>query len=78
MHRILSKLADWLIEKEESEAERCDIPDEIINEWLEILKARKKELKEEAAHSEEYEMIKELLRKVEHIKELRKKKCKIK
>jgi hypothetical protein len=75
MHRFLSKLADWLIEKEESEAEKCDIPDEIIDEWLEILKARKKVLKEEAPHSEEYEMVKELLKKVEHIKELRKKKC---
>jgi hypothetical protein len=44
MHHFLAKLADWLIEKEESDAERCDIPDEIIDEWLEILKERKKEL----------------------------------
>ncbi|WP_024789277.1 hypothetical protein [Lebetimonas sp. JH292] len=78
MHRILAKLADWLIEKEEKEAEKCDIPDEVIDEWLEILKERKKELKETAPHSEEYDMIKELIKKVEHIKELRAKKCAIK
>ncbi|WP_024791740.1 hypothetical protein [Lebetimonas sp. JS138] len=78
MHTLLAKLADWLIEKEEKDAEKCDIPDEIIDEWLEILKERKKELKETAPHSEEYDMIKELIKKVEHIKHLREKNVKLK
>jgi hypothetical protein len=34
MHKILEKIADWLVEKEEKEAEKCDIPDEVVNEWL--------------------------------------------
>jgi hypothetical protein len=79
MHRILAKLADWLIEKEENEAEKCNIPDEIIDEWLDILKERKKHLEEERdTDSEEYDMIKELIKKVKHIKEIRAKKCEIK
>jgi hypothetical protein len=79
MHRILAKLADWLIEKEEKEAEKCDIPDEIIDEWLEVLKTRREHiLKEYGENSEEYEMINDLIKKVEHIKELRAKKCEIK
>jgi hypothetical protein len=79
MHTLLAKLADWLIEKEESEAEKCDIPDEIIDEWLDILKERKKHLVEEGnTDSEEYDMIKELIKKVEHIKKIRAKKCEIK
>jgi hypothetical protein len=79
MHRILEKIADWLVEKEEKEAEKCDIPDEVIDEWLEILKARKKEaLEVHGKNSEEYAMLKDLVKKVEKIKALRKKKCKIK
>lgn len=78
MHHFLTKLADWLIKKEEKEAERCDIPDEIIDEWLDILKTRKEIIiKEHGENSEEYEMINDLIKKVEHIKELRAKKCKI-
>ncbi|GAX87869.1 conserved hypothetical protein [Lebetimonas natsushimae] len=79
MHRILSKLADWLIEKEEKEAERCDIPDEVIDEWLDILKTRREHLKKEGdTDSEEYEMLNDLIKKVTHIKEIRAKKCEIK
>jgi hypothetical protein len=79
MHTLLAKLADWLIEKEESEAEKCDIPDEIIDEWLDILKKRREHiLKEAGKDSEEYDMIKELIKKVEHIKKIRAKKCEIK
>jgi hypothetical protein len=79
MHRILEKIADWLIEKEEKTAEKCDIPDEVIDEWFEILKARKKEVLEvHGKNSEEYAMLKDLLKKIEKIRALRKKKCKVK
>lgn len=79
MHRFLTKLADWLIEKEEKDAKRCDIPDEIIDEWLDILKTRKERIiKEHGENSQEYDMINDLIKKVEHIKKLRQKKCKIK
>ncbi|WP_024790646.1 MULTISPECIES: hypothetical protein [unclassified Lebetimonas] len=79
MHTLLAKLADWLIEKEEKDAEKCDIPDEIIDEWLEILKKRREHiLKEAGKDSEEYDMIKELIKKVEHIKHLREKNVKLK
>ena len=74
MHRILQKIADWLIEKEEKSTESCEIPDEIIEKWLEILKERKKHLNK---NSEEYFMIKDLIKKVEHIKKIKKEKnCK--
>ncbi len=79
MHRILDKIADWIVEKEEKNAESCDIPDTIIDEWLDILKKRRKHLqKEKDTKSQEYDMINELIKKVEHIKELRAKKCTIK
>jgi len=79
MHRILEKIADWIIEKEEKDAENCDIPDDVVDEWLEILKQRKKSaLEVHGKDSEEYAMLKDLIKKVEHIKALRKKKCDIK
>jgi hypothetical protein len=79
MHKILEKIADWLVEKEEKEAEKCDIPDEVVNEWLETLKARKKQaLEVHGKNSEEYAMLKDLLKKVEYIKAIRKKKCEVK
>jgi len=77
MYRILQKLADWLIEKEENSAEECKVPDEVVDEWLEILKERKEHiLKEHGQDSEEYAMITDLINKVEHIKKLRQKECK--
>ncbi len=78
MVHILTKIADWIIEHEEKEAENCTIPDEIIDEWLENIDEHKAKLEEEGLKSSErYFMLLDLEKKVKHIKEIRQKRCKI-
>ncbi len=76
MVHILKKIADWIIEHEESEAQKCSISDEIIDEWLETIEDRKNRIKEHhKTDSEQYEMLQDLDERVKHIKEIREKKC---
>ncbi len=46
MVHILQKIADWIIEKEEKDAEDCTVPDEVVQEWLETVKEHIKHMQE--------------------------------
>jgi hypothetical protein len=75
MVNILKKIADWIVAHEEKDAENCTVPDEVIDEWLETIEERKKRMEEHGrAHSEQYEMLLDLEKKVMQIKEARSKK----
>ncbi len=79
MLHILKKIADWLVEHEEKATEDCKIPDEIINEWEEIVNEKLKKMeKHHKTNSEEYEMLKDIKQRIEEIKKHRAKECKIK
>lgn len=76
MMHIMKKIADWIVEHEESEAENCTIPDEIVDEWLDTIEERKKRMEENGhTHSQQYEMLQDLDEKVKEIKAIRAKKC---
>ena len=76
MMHMMKKIADWIIEHEESEAEKCSIPDEIIDEWLETIEERKKRKKAHGkTRSVQYEMLLDLEKRLKAIKEIRKRKC---
>ena len=78
MVHILTKIADWIIEHEEKEAENCTIPDEIIDEWLEDIDEHKSKMEKEGLkNSERYIMLSDLEEKVKHIKEIRQNRCAI-
>ncbi len=76
MMHIMKKIADWIVEHEAKEAESCSIPDEIIDEWLQTIEERKNRMEEKGhTHSEQYEMLLDLEKRVKEIKEARKRKC---
>lgn len=76
MVHILKKIADWILEHEESEAENCSIPDNIIDEWLEDVKEHKKHLEQKGKiDSERYKMLEDIEKRVKRVKELREAKC---
>jgi len=76
MTHIMRKIADWLVEEEENEAEKCSIPDEIIDEWLQTLEERIEELRRENLNeTEEYAMLLDLRKRVQRIEEVRREKC---
>jgi len=78
MLHIMKKIADWIVEHEEKEAESCSIPDEIVDEWLETIEERKRRMEEKGhTHSEQYEMLQDLEKRVKEIKEARAKKCRV-
>ena len=79
MLHILKKIADWIVKNEEKAVEDCKIPDEIINEWEEIVNEKLKKMeKHHKINSEEYEMLKDIKQRIEEIKKHRVKECKIK
>jgi len=41
MIHIMKKIADWIIEHEEKEASDCTIPDEVLQEWLNVRRYKK-------------------------------------
>ncbi len=76
MLHIMKKIADWIVEHEKKEAESCSIPDEIVDEWLETIEERKQRMEEKGhTHSEQYEMLLDLEKRVKEIEEERAKKC---
>ena len=78
MVHILKKIADWIIDHEKKEALDCRIPDEVIEEWYETVQERKRRMEENGhTHSEQYEMLSDIEKKLQEIKKLREKKCHI-
>ncbi len=76
MMHMMKKIADWIVENEKREATDCSIPDEIIDEWLETIEERKRRMEAKGhTHSEQYEMLLDLEKRVKEIKEERKRKC---
>ncbi|BCD59361.1 MULTISPECIES: hypothetical protein [unclassified Nitratiruptor] len=79
MLHILKKIADWIVEHEKDEATDCTVPDEVIDEWLETIEERKKQIEEHGhTDSAQYEMLSDLEKKVKEIQAIRAKKCHIK
>ena len=77
MVHILQKIADWIIEKEEKNAEDCTVPDEVVQEWLETVKEHIKHMQEQGKTSSEYYlMLQDLKKKIEHIINVRQNRCK--
>ena len=78
MLHLLKKIADWLIVHEEKAPEDCRVPDEIIEKWEEIVNEKiDKMQKEKKTDSEEYEMLLDIKQRIEEIKKIRAKKCKL-
>ena len=78
MIHVMKKIADWIMENEKKEAADCSIPDEVIDEWLEIIEERKKRMQDHGnAKSQQYEMLQDLDEKVKEIEAIRKQKCHI-
>ncbi|WP_456433987.1 hypothetical protein [Nitratifractor sp.] len=76
MLHIMKKIADWIVEHEKKEATDCSIPDEIIDEWHETIEERTHRMEEKGhTHSEQYEMLLDLEKRVQKIEEIRKRKC---
>jgi len=79
MLHVMKKIADWIVDHEKEEATDCSIPDEIVDEWLETIEERKKRMKEHGrTHTEEYEMLLDLEKRVQQIKAIRAQKCQVK
>ena len=79
MLNILKKIADWLVEHEEKMAEDCKLPDEIIDEWEEMVDEKIKRMEEHnKTNTAQYEMLKDIKERIEEIKAKRAKECKIK
>ena len=79
MLNILKKIADWLVTNEEKMAEDCKLPDEVINEWEETVDERLKRMEENhKINSTQYDMLKDIKKRIEEIKAKRAKECKIK
>lgn len=77
MLHIMKKIADWIVDQEKDEATDCSIPNEVIDEWLDTVKDRKKRMEKKGnTNTSQYEMMSDLLKKVENIKKIREKKCK--
>ena len=76
MIHILKKIADWIVEHEKKEALDCNIPDEIIDEWLKTIEERKNRMKKHGkTDTSEYEMLQDLDKKVKEIEAIRKNRC---
>ena len=76
MLHVMKKIADWIVENEKKAATDCSIPDEVIDEWLETIEERKKQMQEKGKlKSQQYEMLIDLDEKVKEIESIRKKKC---
>jgi len=74
----MKKIADWIVENEKKEATDCSIPNEVIDEWLETIEERKKRMEAKGKiESEQYEMLKDLDKKVKEIETIRKNRCSI-
>ena len=54
MVHILQKIADWIIEKEKSDAKDCTVPGSIVQEWLETIKEHIKNMQENGKTNSEY------------------------
>ena len=79
MLHILKKIADWLVVHEEKAAEDCQIPQEIIDEWEETVDEKLNHLKKHnKINTQYYEMLKDIKQRIEEIKKIRAKRCKIK
>ena len=77
MVHILQKIADWIIEKEERDAEDCTVPDEVVQEWLETVEEHIKHMQEQGkTDSEHYLMLQDLKKKIKHIVNVRQNRCK--
>ena len=78
MLNILKKIADWLVAHEEKMAEDCKLPDEVVDEWEEIVDDRIKRMEENhKTDSMQYDMLKDIKQRIEEIKAKRAKECKI-
>jgi len=78
MLNILKKIADWLVTHEEKAAEDCRVPEEIIDEWEEIVDEKLDYLeKHNKTNSSHYEMLKDIKQRIEEIRKIRQNKCKI-
>ena len=78
MLNILKKIADWLVEHEEKMAEDCKLPDEVVDEWEEIVDDRIKRMEENhKSDSAQYDMLKDIKKRIEELKAKRKTECKI-
>ncbi len=78
MLNILKKIADWLVTNEEKMAEDCKLPDEVIDEWEETVDERLKRMEENhKINSAQYDMLKDIKKRIEEIKAKRAKECKI-
>jgi len=72
----MKKIADWVIENEKKESTDCNIPDEIIDKWLETIEEHQNRMiKNGQTDTPQYEMLQDLDKKVKEIEEIRKKKC---
>ena len=79
MLNILTKIADWLVTHEEKAAEDCKIPQEIIDEWEEIVDEKISYLESNnKTDSSHYEMLKDIKQRIEEIRKVRANSCKIK
>jgi len=79
MLNIMKRIADWLVTHEEKAAEDCKVPQEIIDEWEEIVDEKLDYLKKHnKTNSSHYEMLKDIKQRIEEIRKVRAKSCKIK
>jgi len=79
MLHILKKIADWLVTHEEKAAEDCRVPEDIIDEWEETVDEKLNYLeKHNKTNSPQYEMLKDIKQRIEEIRKIRAKRCKIK
>jgi len=79
MLNIMKKIADWLVVHEEKAAEDCRVPEEIIDEWEETVDDKLNYLeKHNKTKSPQYEMLKDIKQRIEEIRKIRAKRCKIK
>lgn len=76
MLNILKQLTDFLLRAEEKEAERCDIPDENIEEWEQLVKEHLAHLKANGGnHPYQIEQLEDILQTIQNIKTIRQEKC---
>ena len=79
MIHVMKKIADWIVEHEEKDAEDCTVPDEVVQEWLETVQEKIKHMKAMGKEkSEQYLMLEDLEKKIEEIQSIRARNCRVK
>ena len=76
MLNILKDFSHFLLKHEMAEAEKCDVPEENIKEWLQIIEQRKQQMAaKHGEQSKQYQMLLEIEKDLKQVEAIRQQRC---